>query len=127
MRDPREIKLYVEEAQQSSDPKTYTVRDVFLAALLHYLGYELIKATLVGYGKLDWQFVCPCEDGKIVAEDFYAGRQGISDVKAFVHAFNILTKTSRDMRQSSQTEWIAPKPESWWAAARQQLEARRKN
>ena len=125
MRDVRDIKPYVEEAKQSSDARTYTVRDIFLAALLQYLGYELTRVTQVGYGKLDWRFICPCEDGKIVAEDFYSGRQGISDVKAYVHAYNILTKTSRDMRQSNQTEWIAPKPESWWAAARNNVEQRR--
>jgi hypothetical protein len=87
----------------------FTTQDVWFAACLAYLGYELYRVELLDEFKSSWSFCVESEDAKILAADYDGGRLALSDAKAFVFQFNTLARQQRDLRRRGQTSWVSDK------------------
>jgi hypothetical protein len=85
----------------------FTTRDVWFAACLAYLGYELYRVELLNGFDSVWSFCIESEDAKILAADYDGGRLALSDAKAFVFRFNALARQQRDLRRRGQTSWVS--------------------
>jgi hypothetical protein len=68
----------------------------------------------------------PSLDFAEIQREIREGVFAISDLYSYHHnSYSRLTRIIRELQQGSESVWEAPRSESWWEVARQQVEARR--
>jgi hypothetical protein len=85
----------------------FTTQDVWFAACLAYLGYELYRVELLNGFDSAWSFCIESEDAKILLSDYTDGKLSLSDAKAFVFQFNTLARQQRDLRKRGLSSWVS--------------------
>jgi len=89
---------------------TSTTRDIWLAAVLTYLGYELCSITDdEGYKTSIYRVQCPEMDFTELEIQYAANQLPLADARSFVNAFNILSHRQRDYRKRGDTQWTNPR------------------
>lgn len=85
----------------------YTVRDIWLASVFSYLGYELAACHQIeNSNRWTFTYVCPSEDGKVIESDYENQVLALASAKAFVNSFNILAKFQKDLKTKGEIEWV---------------------
>lgn len=100
------------------------IQDIWLATVYTYAGSELVRVTLLDEKVTEWTFLVESEDARILQEDYFS-TQGlaVSNVRAFVNAFNRLAQQQRELRRTGVALWEAPRSENWWLLAKSKGDA----
>jgi hypothetical protein len=85
-----------------------TTTDIWLCAVLVYLGYRLCEIADLDGKSTNYVVACPRFDFEILEADYRAGHCPLSDAKAFVSAFNHIIKLQKEMRRRGEQHWNSP-------------------
>ena len=90
----------------------YSTRSIWHASLLHYLyGAEsLAKIIAIDKFKSEWSFAVPVCDAEIDISNYEKNELSLSDAKAYVHSFNLLSQQRRQMKARGEDQFVS---EAW--------------